>query len=305
LAAIGLGSTSPLLEATGPDWTPKFTTPTAEESSTPTKTATTQAKAAAKNSSSSSNSTSSSSSTPASSNGATSTTPTKTASTSTTSTNKPASTDKPADKPAPTPPPADKTADTAKPTTTAEKPGKPGTIDAITGIGNFKLGQNFSEFPPGLLQVVDPHARGVLLRVSPYGENYLVTDVKGATWGGIPISGIVLTFHAGVLIDIQVAFKAKRFDFYTADRAFKTKYGPNDPKTFPVETWKGQRVQMTLIFSDMRLTDPASLDAQSEGKIDLFDQARWDKFEAERNAELKEAVEKRYQAEAKTVEGNL
>ena len=59
---------------------------------------------------------------------------------------------------------------------------------------------------------------------------------------------MVLTFHAGILIDIQVALKAKKFDFYAADRAFKEKYGPNDPKTYPVETWKGSQVSVTLIF---------------------------------------------------------
>jgi hypothetical protein len=179
------------------------------------------------------------------------------------------------------------------------------SVDQIKGIGKFKLGQNFNEFPPGLLRVVDPKASGILLRVSPYGENYLVTDVKGMTWGGMPIAGMVLTFHSGILIDIQVAIKARNFDFYAADRAFKTKYGPNDPKTMPVETWKGKQVQMTLIFPGANLTDAKSVDTVTQGKIDLFDQAQWNKFEAERMTALKDIVEKRYQTTVKTVQGDL
>ena len=207
----------------------------------------------------------------------------------------------PATNPDKTPAPAE------KPSATPDRPtGKLGTVDQIKGIGKFNLGQNFSEFPPTLLRVVDPKASGILLRVSPYGENYLVTDVSGMTWGGIPIAGMVLTFHAGVLIDIQVALKAKKFDLYTADRAFKTKYGPNDPKTLPVETWKGNLVQMTLIFpGSTNLADANSLDATTQGKIDLFDQYQWNKFEAARIAALKDIIEKRYQAAAPKVQGDL
>jgi len=182
---------------------------------------------------------------------------------------------------------------------------KTASVDQIKGIGKFTLGLKFSDFPPGLLRVVDPRASGVLLRVSPYGENYLVTDVTGQTWGGIPISGMVLTFHAGVLIDIQVAMKAKKFDFYAADRAFKAKYGPNDTKTVPVETWKGKNIQMTLIFPEATVTDANSLDKMTEGKIDLFDQGQWNKFEAERNAALKDILEKRYQATSQKVQSDL
>ncbi len=220
---------------------------------------------------------------------------------------------KPSTPPAPTPTvtpttPADKPTNPAdKPPAAPERPvGKAGTVDAIKGIGKFSLGQNFSEFPPTLLRVVDPRASGILLRVSPYGENYLVTDVSGMTWGGIPIAGMVLTFHAGVLIDIQVAFKAKKFDLYAADRAFKTKYGPNDPKTLPVETWKGNLVQMTLIFpGSTNLTDANALDAVTQGKIDLFDQYNWNKFEAARTAALKDILEKRYQTVAPKAQSDL
>jgi len=179
------------------------------------------------------------------------------------------------------------------------------SVDQIKGIGKFKLGQNFNEFPPGALQVVDPKAHGVLLRVSPYGENYLVTDVSGLTWGNIPLSGMILTFHAGILIDIQAAMKAKKFDFYAADRAFKSKYGPNDPKTYPVETWKGSQTVMTLIFPGADLSDASAIDATTEGKINLFDQGQWDKFEAARTAALKDILDKRYQTSAKTVQANL
>jgi hypothetical protein len=189
--------------------------------------------------------------------------------------------------------------------TAPEKPSKPISVDQIKGIGKFTLGQNFTEFPAGLLRVIDPRASGVLLRVSPYGENYLVNDVKGMTWGTIPISGMVVTFHSGILIDMQVALKAKKFDLYAADRAFKAKYGPNDPKTFPIETWKGNQVQMTLIFPDADIKDANSLDATTLGKIDLFDQAQWNKFEAARIAELKDVMEKRYQTTAKAVQDNL
>jgi hypothetical protein len=202
-------------------------------------------------------------------------------------------------------PPADKPVD--KPAAKAERPsGKPGTVDQIKGIGKFNLGQNFTEFPPTLLRVVDPRASGILLRVSPYGENYLVTDVSGMTWGGIPIQGMVLTFHGGVLIDIQVALKAKKFDLYAADRAFKTKYGPNDPKAFPVETWRGNQTQMTLIFPDATtLTDALSLDTLTDGKIDLFDLGQWNKIEAARASALKDVIEKRYQDVASKVQADL
>ncbi len=179
------------------------------------------------------------------------------------------------------------------------------SVDQIKGIGKYKLGQNFTEFPPGVLQVIDPKAHGVLLRVSPYGENYLVTDVTGLTWGNIPLSGLVLTFHAGILIDMQAALKAKTFDFYAADRAFKSKYGPNDSKTYPVETWKGNRTEVTLIFPDADLKDANSIDAPSEGKINIFDQGQWAKFEAARIAALKDILDKRYQTSAKTVQANL
>ena len=210
---------------------------------------------------------------------------------------------KPVDKPQAAAPAAAPPAD--KPAPPYEKPAKVTSVDLIKGIGKFNLGQNFSDFAPGALRVVDPKASGVLLRVSPYGENYLVTDIKDMTWGNIPIEGMVLTFHAGLLIDIQVALKAKNFDFYVADRAFKEKYGPNDPKTFPVETWNGSQVQMTLIFPGADIKDANSFDAVNRGKIDLFAVGQWNKFEAARIAALKDIVDKRYQSAARTAQDNL
>jgi hypothetical protein len=104
---------------------------------------------------------------------------------------------------------------------------------------------------------------------------------------------------------MQVALKAKKVDFYVADRAFKEKYGPNDPKTLPVETWSGSHIQVTLIFGDAAFKDETTLDANARGKIEMFDQGRWNKFEAARIAKLNAALNQRYEASGKKVITNL
>jgi len=208
--------------------------------------------------------------------------------------------------PAATPPPAAATSPTS-PTPTTTHDSTPGyeSVNHIKGIGKFIFGAKLTDFPPGLLRPVDPRARGILLRVSPYGENYLVTDVSGLTWGNIPLLGLVLTFNDGVLIDLQVALKATKADFYVADRAFKDKYGPSDPRTFPVETWSRSRVQVTLIFGNAAFKDENALDTTALGKIELFDQGLWNKFEAARIAKLKTVLDQRYDAANKKVMDNL
>lgn len=179
------------------------------------------------------------------------------------------------------------------------------SVDHIKGIGKFKFGALLTDFPPGELRTVDPRSRGILLRVSPYGDNYLVSDVSDLSWGNIPLLGLVVTFHDGVLIDMQVALKAKKVDFYVADRAFREKYGPCNPKTFPVETWSGSHIQVTLIFGDAAFKDETGLDANARGKIEMFDQGRWNKFEADRIAKLNAALDQRYEAVSKKAITNL
>jgi hypothetical protein len=202
-----------------------------------------------------------------------------------------------------TPPPV--AAPTATPAAAPASTSKYESVDLIKGLGNFKFGALLTDFPPGVLRTIDPRARGMLLRVSPYGDNYLVSDVTGLTWGNIPLLGLVVTFNQGVLIDMQVALRAKKADFYIADRAFKEKYGPNDPKTLPVETWSGSHIQVTLIFSDAELKDETSLDAMGRGKVEMFDQGRWNKFEADRTAKLNAALNQRYEDSGKKVITNL
>jgi len=203
--------------------------------------------------------------------------------------------------PAATPPHAP----VATPAPTHDSTSEYESVNHIKGIGKFTFGANLTDFQPGVLRPVDPRARGILLRVSPYGENYLVTDVSGLTWGNIPLLGLVVTFNNGVLIDLQVALKATKADFYVADRAFKKKYGPNNPRTLPVETWTGSQVQVTFIFGNAAFKDENSLDTTALGKIELFDQGIWNKFEAARIAKLKTVLDQRYDAANKKVMDNL
>ena len=191
------------------------------------------------------------------------------------------------------------------PSSAASSSSKSDSVDQIKGIGIFKFGAKVTDFAPGLLQVVDPRAKGVLLRVCPYGDNYLVTDLTGLTWGNIPLAGLIVTFHDGMLIDLQVALKAKKSDLYLADRAFKDKYGSNDPRTLPVETWNGDRIQVTLILMGGGLLDANSLDAPAVGRLELFNQAEWTKIHAAQTAKLKELLDKRYQDDGKKVQSNL
>jgi len=179
------------------------------------------------------------------------------------------------------------------------------SVDQIKGLGIFKFGSHFKDFPPGLLRIIDPRAKGILLRVSPYGDNYLVTDLKGLTWGNIPLTGIVVTFHDDVLIDVQASMKAKKIDFYFADRAFKEKYGQSEEASLPVETWHGAETDVTLIFIGADFSDMGSLDKPAAGKIEFFDHAQWAKFEAARKAKMKADLDKRYQDAGKKVKANL
>ena len=179
------------------------------------------------------------------------------------------------------------------------------SVDRIKGIGQFKFGSKVADYPPGLLQPVSPKAKGKLLRVSPYGDNYLVTNLKGLSWGNIPVSGLIVTFHEDSLIDIQIALRANKVDFYLADRAFKEKYGPNNPETFPVATWNGDRIQVTMVMVGAILSDPGSLDKPALGKVDLFNHAAWTKIEAAQKAQLNDVLNKRYEDAAKTVQANL
>jgi hypothetical protein len=179
------------------------------------------------------------------------------------------------------------------------------SVDGIKGVGMFKFGQSIKEIPAGLLQPTTPKATGVLLHLSPYGKNYVVTNVKGMTWGGIPVSGMVLTFHEDILIDFQIALKAKRSAFYIADRAFKEKYGPSNPRTFPVETWSGNQVNVTLILVGAAVNDASILNADARGKVEMFAEGLWDKFETARKAKLKEILDQQYQATGKQVKADL
>lgn len=187
----------------------------------------------------------------------------------------------------------------------SHKSGDFDSVDRIKGIGKFTFGARIESFPFGVLRPVSPEASGILLRVSPYGDNYLVTDVSGLTWGNIPLKGLVVTFHDGELIDLQVALWAKKVDFYVADRAFKEKYGPSDPRTFPVETWSGDRVQVTLIFGDAAFKDASGLDTTARGKVELFDQGRWNKIRAAEDAKLKAVLDERYKANCDKVLADL
>ena len=188
----------------------------------------------------------------------------------------------------------------------AENSSMPPNRIQIKGIGPFKFGAHLNDFSGRTcLQPVDPRATGTLLRVSPYGDNYLVTDVKGLTWGNIPVTGLVVTFHDDILIDIQIALKASKGDFYVADRAFQEKYGPNDSRTYPVITWSGSKIQVTLIFSGLSGLQADSVDASSQGKVELFDQEWWSKFEAARMTKLNAVLNQRYEASIKKVKANL
>jgi hypothetical protein len=179
------------------------------------------------------------------------------------------------------------------------------SVDQIKGIGDFKFGAKLADLPPGSLQAIDPKAKGTLLKVSPYGDNYLVTNLTDLTWGGIPVAGMIVTFHDGILLDLQVALKAKKSDFYIADRAFKDKYGPSQLKTAPVETWSGNRIQVTLILSGAGPLDANSLDAPAVGKLELFDQSQWTKIQAAQTAKVNELLQKRYQDDGKKAQSNL
>jgi len=179
------------------------------------------------------------------------------------------------------------------------------SVDQIKGIGKYKFGAKLTDFANDSLQIVDPRAKGVLLKVSPYGDNYLVANLNGLTWGNIPLAGLILTFHDGILIDIQMALKAKKVDLYLADRAFKDKYGSNSIRNLPVETWSGDRIQVTILFVGMNITDASALEGSAQGKVELFDQARWDKFDADRKAKLNAALNKHYEEAAQKVKANL
>ncbi|MCE0498066.1 MAG: hypothetical protein LV481_08995 [Methylacidiphilales bacterium] len=179
------------------------------------------------------------------------------------------------------------------------------SVDRIKGIGKFVFGAALKDFPPGLLQPVDPRAHGVLLRVSPYGNNYLVKDLSGLTWGAIPVAGMVVTFHDNVLIDLQVVLKAKKGDFYVADRAFKEKYGPSNPKTFPVETWAGDVVEVTLIIANCTIKDEKSLEERTQAKLELFDTGAWNNYLSDQKAKLQSVLDQRYKASGSKAKTDL
>ena len=181
------------------------------------------------------------------------------------------------------------------------------SVDHIKGIGKFTFGAALKDFPPALLQPVDPHAQGVLLKVSPYGPNYLVKNLSGLTWGGIPVAGMVVTFYEGKLIDIQVALKAKKGDIYVVDRAFKDKYGPSNPKTFPVETWSGDNIQVTLVMigGPPVVVDAKSLDQPAQAKLELFDAGPWNNSISARKAKLQSVLNQRYEASGPKAKADL
>jgi hypothetical protein len=179
------------------------------------------------------------------------------------------------------------------------------SIDRIKGIGKFIFGAQLKDFPASLLQPVDPHAHGVLLKVSPYGENFLVKDLTGLTWGTIPVAGMVVTFHDGKLIDVQAALKAKKGDFYIVDRAFKEKYGPSDPKTFPVETWSGDDIQVTLAMIGAMALDEKSLDQPAQAKLEMFDAGPWNDYLAAQKAKFQSLLDQRYEASARKAKADL
>ena len=221
--------------------------------------------------------------------------------------------------PAKTPAPAVKApAPAAQPAPAVVKPAPPAvkphpksdaasgtSVDHIKGVGKYVFGAKLTDFSPAELQPVDPRAKGKLLRVSPYGQNFLVNDLTGLTWGGIPLSGLIITFHEGILIDIQMAMRGKKVEFYLAERAFKEKYGPCDLHTFPVETWSGDRIQVTLIMVGAAFYDTGSLDKPSLGKVEMFDQARWSEFAAAEKEKLNQVLDQRYQDSISKVKSNL
>jgi hypothetical protein len=178
-------------------------------------------------------------------------------------------------------------------------------VDTIKGVGNYNFGSHPDDFPKGALRKVSPNAKAGLLSVSPYGENYLVTDVKGLTWGNVPIAAMVVTFHDNALIDIQIALKSKNVDIYTAARAFKEKYGPSDTESGPVEAWEGDRIHVTMVFVNGTADSPAKLSQPGEGKVELFDQGRWDKVESAKKAQVNDALNKAYKAEGNKAKANL
>jgi hypothetical protein len=184
-------------------------------------------------------------------------------------------------------------------------PEKYRSVDRIKGIGKFTFGAPLKNFPPELIQPVDPRAHGVMLKVSPYGDNYLVKDLSGLTWGAIPVTGMVVTFHNGLLIDIQVVLKAKKGDFYVADRAFKDKYGPSNPKTFPVETWSGDNIQVTLVTIGGPVVDEKTLDQPGQAKLELFDSGPWNVYLDAQKAKLQSVLDQRYEASRKKVKSDL
>lgn len=179
------------------------------------------------------------------------------------------------------------------------------SVDHIKGIGKYKFGAKLADFPVDSLQPVDAKAKGKLLRVSPYGDNYLVTDLTGLTWGGLPLAALIVTFHEGVLVDIQITLKARKIDLYVVNRAFKDKYGPNNPRTLPIETWSGDRIQVTLILVKADVLDPTTMETPGEAKVEFFDQATWLKFEAASKAKLDEILDQRYEQAAKKAKTNL
>jgi hypothetical protein len=187
----------------------------------------------------------------------------------------------------------------------ADEPAPYRSVDRIKGIGKFIFGAALKDFPPQLIQPVDPRARGVLLKVSPYGDNYLVKNLSGLTWGAIPVAGMVVTFRDGVLIDLQVALKARTGDFYVADRAFKEKYGPSNPKDFPVQTWSGDEIQVTLVMVGANLVDPKSLDAPAQAKLELFDAVRWNEFVSAEKQKLQSVLNQRYKAAGQKAKADL
>jgi len=194
--------------------------------------------------------------------------------------------------------------------TTASSSGDSGekqyvSVNHIQGIGKYKFGELLKDIPPASIQPISPKAKGVLLRVTPYGDNYLVKDLTGLTWGGIPISGLILTFHDGSLIDFQLALKGKKGDFYVADRAFKDKYGPSDARSFPVECWRGDDIEVSLVLIGASITDPNSLDQSAQAKVELFDAAQWHKYEVEQKAKLQAILDKQYEAVSHKVKTDL
>lgn len=189
----------------------------------------------------------------------------------------------------------------------AESPSPAGhkSVDTIDGLGKYKLGAKFSDFPPGSLLPIDAKAKAGLLQVSPYGDNYLVSDLAGLTWANIPLAGLVLTFHDGILIDLQMALKARNIDLYIAKRAFREKYGDSYPAVSPVDAWGGRRIQVTMIFTGAIPSNTSTLNDSSSGLVEIFDQARWNKMDAVEKTKLKNALDQQYETAGAKVKANL